>query len=309
MKSNVASQFALYFSPQLFTLITEIKEWSKLNKKPALLVGGAVRDLLLGKPVVDADIMVEHPAQSLVDFLVSRTKATAIFHERFLTYGLILPTGVKIDIVTAREELYVAPALLPKVKPSSIEKDFVRRDFTINAMACLLTPDHYGAIVDPLGGQHDLIDKCIRAIHEKSFIDDPTRIYRAARFASRYGFQVARDTESWIQKSLEEEFPALLSPARRRHEFDLILKEDQPEPCLTLLQNWNALRFIHIDWNQLSAKDFLVLNRKPDNSNKISLLTWRWVYWLKNFGSEKATKMMADLAFEKDQKKQIQALL
>jgi tRNA nucleotidyltransferase/poly(A) polymerase len=154
-----------------------------------------------------------------------------------------------------------------------------------------------------------LIDKCIRAIHEKSFIDDPTRIYRAARFASRYGFQVARDTESWIQKSLEEEFPALLSPARRRHEFDLILKEDQPEPCLTLLQNWNALRFIHIDWNQLSAKDFLVLNRKPDNSNKISLLTWRWVYWLKNFGSEKATKMMADLAFEKDQKKQIQALL
>ena len=158
------------------------------------LVGGTVRDILLGERGFDVDVAVEGDAialaQALADALGGRVRA----HRKFGTAVVIYGEGERVDVVTARTEFYDAPAALPTVEHASIREDLFRRDFTINAMAVSLRGADLGRLVDPFRGRRDLDAKTIRVLHNLSFIDDPTRIFRAIRYENRYGFRMDEHT-------------------------------------------------------------------------------------------------------------------
>ena len=274
------------------------------HKTQAVLVGGVIRDLLLNRPVVDADFMIEPPAAAVAHELARLTHARLTEHDRFQTFNLMFQGGRKIDLVTAREETYAAPAQLPKVKPSTIEKDLFRRDFTINAMACRLDEKRFGDVLDPFEGRTDMSRRLIRALHEKSFADDPTRLYRAARFAGRLGFAVEPKTRAWIAAAVHAGMPARLSATRRRHEFELILKDHRPTATLLLLKEWDALRFLHPDWSGVDVAA-IGLDGILAPDEKTSLLEARLIRWLRWWGPKRAQEMMTGLSFERSVKRTV----
>ncbi|MBV9080014.1 MAG: CCA tRNA nucleotidyltransferase [Elusimicrobia bacterium] len=267
----------------------------------AALVGGVVRDLMLERPILDADIMIEPPSSAVAEELARRIGGRLTPHAPFLTYNLHLPDGRKIDLVTAREENYPKPAVLPVVRPATFEKDLKRRDFGINAIVCLLGKSE-GTIFDPLNGRADMEKRIVRALHEKSFIDDPTRIYRAARFAGRLGFSVEPATEQWILSAIRDKGPERLSPVRRRHEFEMVLKEPSPGAALKILQRWKALDFLGEGWNAapVDAVDF---GAAPQDGS--DALARRLTAWLLPFGKDAAGRMMNALQFERTMKKNV----
>jgi tRNA nucleotidyltransferase (CCA-adding enzyme) len=224
-------------------------------------VGGLVRDLLLGQPIVDVDMVIEGDATALANRLARQLGGRVIAHRRFGTAKWILSEQVwahvtdhvlsknvlppSIDFVTARTEFYTHPTALPQVAQSSIKQDLHRRDFTINTLAIRLDPDHWGELLDFYGGEADLEQGVIRVLHSLSFIDDPTRILRAARLESRLGFHLDPRSEQLIADAL----PLLkrVSGDRIRHELELIFREDEPELALCRLDELNALSRIHPD--------------------------------------------------------------
>jgi tRNA nucleotidyltransferase (CCA-adding enzyme) len=147
-------------------------------------------------------------------------------------------------VVTARRERYESPAALPLVEPSTIEDDLFRRDFTINAMAVALTGESEGTLVDPYDGRSDLEAKTIRVLHDGSFVDDPTRIFRALRYASRYGFELDEHTEALAREAIDEGLVGRLSGARLREELILLLDEPQAERSLAALERLGLDRAI-----------------------------------------------------------------
>src|SRR5213078_4013002 len=183
------------------------------------LVGGTVRDILLGERSFDVDIAVEGDAiavaQALADALGGRVRA----HEKFGTAVVLYGDGERVDVVTARTEFYDAPAALPSVEHASIREDLFRRDFTINAMAVSLKGADLGRLVDPFGGRRDLGAKTIRVLHNLSFIDDPTRIFRAIRYENRYGFRMDEHTQRLARGCIEMGLVGDLSSARLRDEL------------------------------------------------------------------------------------------
>jgi tRNA nucleotidyltransferase (CCA-adding enzyme) len=209
------------------------------------LVGGTVRDILLGERSFDVDIAVEGDAiglaQGLADALGGRVRA----HEKFGTAVVVYGDGERVDVVTARTEFYDAPAALPAVEHASIREDLFRRDFTINAMAVSLKGDDYGRLVDPFGGRADLEDKRIRVLHNLSFIDDPTRIFRAIRYENRYGFRMDDHTVRLARGTIEMGLVGDLSSARLRDELVALLEEGQVEHSILRLAEIGADKAIH----------------------------------------------------------------
>jgi tRNA nucleotidyltransferase (CCA-adding enzyme) len=224
-------------------------------------VGGLVRDLLLGQAIFDLDMVIEGDAIALAERLSRTLGGRVTAHRRFGTAKWMLSEGVwakvtdevargdelppSIDFVTARTEFYTHPTALPQVEQSSIKQDLHRRDFTINTLAIRLDPDHWGELLDFYGGEEDLEEGVIRVLHSLSFIDDPTRILRAARLESRLGFHLDPRSEELIDDAL----PLLkrVSGDRIRHELELIFREDEPERALRRLEELGALGRIHPD--------------------------------------------------------------
>src|SRR3954453_17860618 len=151
------------------------------------LVGGAVRDLLLGEPGFDVDLAVEGDGQAFARALAAELGGRATTHDALGTARVEYGDGEHAAVGPARRERYESPAALPLVEPSTIEDDLFRRDFTINAMDVALTGESEGTLVDPFEGRRDLEAKTVRVLHDGSFVDDPTRIFRALRYAGRYG--------------------------------------------------------------------------------------------------------------------------
>jgi tRNA nucleotidyltransferase (CCA-adding enzyme) len=209
------------------------------------LVGGTVRDILLGERGFDVDIAVEGNAialaQALADALDGRVRA----HEKFGTAVVVYGEGERVDVVTARTEFYDAPAALPAVEHASIREDLFRRDFTINAMAVSLKGDDYGRLVDPFGGRSDLDAKRIRVLHNLSFIDDPTRIFRAIRYENRYGFRMDDHTARLARGTIEMGLVGDLSSARLRDELVALLEEGDVEHSILRLAELGADKAIH----------------------------------------------------------------
>jgi len=202
------------------------------------LVGGVVRDLLLGRTNLDLDLVVEGDAINLAQRLIQVYPGKIITHPRFNTAKLQWRKW-SVDLATARSETYAKPGALPSVKPGSLENDLSRRDFTINTMAVRLDPSHYGELIDLYGGMCDLEYKLIRILHEKSFTDDATRIWRGLRYEQRLNFRLEETT----LKLLKRDIPMLdtISGDRIRHEVELVLKEEFPEKVLCRAEELKVL--------------------------------------------------------------------
>ncbi|MEN0644193.1 CBS domain-containing protein [Alkalicoccobacillus gibsonii] len=216
---------AQHFDPTIFHLLVLVGESANEYGYKSYLVGGGVRDVLLGRSNEDVDIVIEGNAIEFGEKLVATHGGCTKAHQSFGTTTWTTPSGIKVDLATARSEHYEQPALLPEVSPSSIREDLSRRDFTINAMAISLHPDTFGELLDHFQGQRDLKNGHIRILHSLSFIEDPTRIFRAVRFANRFTYQLHPETET-LAKGAKSSLLGL-SASRVMHELDLMQQEDQ----------------------------------------------------------------------------------
>ena len=224
--------------------LRQVQKLAGDSSLPAYLVGGPVRDLLLGAPVNDLDISVVGSAPSLAHKLANTLGGRLTVHPRFRTAALWLPGNISVDLVTARRETYSRPGALPDVAPSSIADDLSRRDFTINAMAIPLCGDDRD-LVDPCNGRADLKAGLIRTLHPQSFQDDPTRIFRAVRYEQRFGFRIDDSTLTDLQSALHGGAVATLSGPRIDRELRRIIREPAPLPALRRATSLGALAAIH----------------------------------------------------------------
>lgn len=246
------------FSETLLALMRRISREAHAMGFVPYFVGGLVRDLLLGGDIVDVDLVIEGDGIALARRLAADLGGRVTVHKRFGTAKWLLSPNVwqqvagrvpqadlpsSVDFASARTEFYTHPTALPQVERSSIKQDLHRRDFTINTLAIRLDPDHWGELVDFYGGEADLQDKIIRVLHSLSFVDDPTRMLRAARLESRLGFHLDPRSEELIGDAL----PLLkrVSGARIRHELEQLFAEPEPEGALCRLDELGILAHIH----------------------------------------------------------------
>ncbi len=202
-------------------------------KIPAYIVGGPVRDKLLGIKNIDRDFVVEGDGIKFAQILNKTFKGKLTTYKAFGTATIDIK-GKRIDIVSARKESYEYPAAYPAVEPGTIKDDLFRRDFTINAMAIAINKRNSGKLVDFYGGREDLKKGIIRVLHDKSFMDDPTRIFRAVRFSVRFGFKIEPGTKNLIKEAISDGFLGEVNAGRIRKEIELFLKEKNPKKCLDM---------------------------------------------------------------------------
>jgi len=229
---------------QLLQTIGEVADEARCN---AFAVGGFVRDLLLKKRNLDLDIVVEGDGIEFAKRLAGRLGGRYRTHERFSTAMVLLPNGFKIDIATARLEYYEYPAALPTVELSSIKLDLYRRDFTINAMAIQLNPSHFGTLIDFFNCQNDVKQKEIKVLHNLSFVEDPSRIFRAVRFEKRMNFTIAPHTARLIRNAVKMKLFGKAADIRFFTEIKLIFSEENPIPAIQRLAEFDLFQFLWPD--------------------------------------------------------------
>ncbi len=238
--------------PWVQQLLARVPRVAERQNVSVYLVGGMVRDLLLGRTNEDVDLVVEGDGIAFAAALADEVGGRSHPHTPFLTAVVTLADGHRVDVASARTEFYRTPAALPEVATSLIRQDLYRRDFTINSLAVILSGDRLGELVDFFGGRKDLHRKEIRVLHSLSFIDDPTRAIRAVRYSRRLGFSIAPDTRNLISTAIREGVFDRLSGQRLRRELQLILDEPHPTPSLALLSELGLLPAISRDlvWNE-----------------------------------------------------------
>ncbi len=243
---NLAHQIEQYLPGSLLELVKDINAQAAGRGERVYLVGGIVRDLLLGVPSLrsgsglrfDLDLVVTGDAVKLARQVAATSRAKLLAHHRFCTAKLRYDSFT-LDLATARKETYDKPGALPTVTPGILKDDLIRRDFSINAMAISLAADDYGELIDPHQGRNDLEDRLIRVLHSGSFSDDATRILRAVRYEQRLDFELEAQTAQLLKQNI----PMLdtISGDRIRHELELIFKEEQPEFVIRRLDELGAL--------------------------------------------------------------------
>ncbi len=257
---NLSDRLESFLTPDSLALIRLVRTEAERVDFPLYIVGGSVRDLLLGRVIKDFDLTVEGDAAQLAEIVLRKYAGKVVFHSRFgtatwtldettykrLNVPMLGPADFPsvLDFISARSETYSQSGALPTIKRSTIDDDLRRRDFTINAMALRLDGMHWGQLHDPLGGQTDLEERLIRVLHSKSFIDDPTRMLRAVRYAERYGFEIERETLNLINNAARDVL-SHLSGERLRHEFDLMFEESNPSSRLHRLAELDLLKPIY----------------------------------------------------------------
>jgi tRNA nucleotidyltransferase (CCA-adding enzyme) len=209
------------------------------------LVGGAVRDVLMGEPNFDVDIAVEGDGIALGQALARELGGRVVPHEKFGTAIVLYGNAGRVDVATARTEFYDHPGALPTVEQASIRQDLYRRDFTINAMAVSLKGADFGRLVDYFGGHRDLAGGVVRVLHNLSFIDDPTRIFRAVRYETRYGFRMDAHTFGLAKACVEMDLVGELSSARVRDELQALLSEERAAESVRRMAELGIDRAIH----------------------------------------------------------------
>ncbi len=280
--------------PQI-ALIKVVAEVASTVNYALFIVGGFVRDLLLEKPSIDFDLVVEGDAISLARAIYKRYGGRITSHSKFKTAKWMIdkqsPTLLNdlnrfgngeikslihvpdaLDFVTARTEFYPHPTALPLVEPGSIKLDLHRRDFTINTLALRLDGTYYGELYDYWGGLSDLRKGLVRVLHSLSFVDDPTRILRAVRFEQRFHFQIENRTMQLLLEA--KDLLGRISGDRVRHELELIFIEDNACNMLTRLSELGILNVLHRDliwdkWAEVQSKKIgqeIVINGLDVNS-------------------------------------------
>jgi tRNA nucleotidyltransferase (CCA-adding enzyme) len=231
--------------PKTLSLLRKIGQLADERGESAYAVGGFVRDLFLKHPGADIDITVEGDGLLFAEKLARLTGSEVEAFTRFGTSIVVVPGFGKVDVATARTESYQSPGALPSVKKSGIVQDLYRRDFTLNAMALSLSPGYFLQLLDPFGGLEDLRKGRIRALHEKSFIDDPTRIFRAVRFEQRFQERIEERTQKWLRSAVRGNYIRRVSGERLRNELRLIFQEPHPERAVWRLDELGVLSHIH----------------------------------------------------------------
>jgi tRNA nucleotidyltransferase (CCA-adding enzyme) len=278
---------------------------------PLYIVGGAVRDLILGRSLNDFDLTVEGDAIALARGLTRKHGGGVTAHVKFGTAKWSLPNHLKpfgiaqgkldagahgtLDLISARSETYKHPGALPTVALGTIEDDLRRRDFTINAMAVRLDGVHLGELRDDLNGRKNLQNGLIRVLHPRSFIDDPTRMYRAVRYEVRYGFRLAEDTLALIPEA--RAFVEKLSPQRIRHELDLILDEPNAVTMLKRLDELDLLTCIHPALGNFNQSN--LVTAKVDDP-VLQTRNSRWLLWLMHLTDQEIEFINDRLHFRSD---------
>jgi tRNA nucleotidyltransferase (CCA-adding enzyme) len=244
---NLARRIEQYLPQPLLELVQDISAQAAKQKQRVYLVGGVVRDLLLGGPSLcsgfhfDLDLVVEGDAVKLAQQVAEDSHAKLLVHHRFGTAKLRYE-NFTLDLATARKETYAKAGALPAVTSGTLEDDLIRRDFSINAMAISLAANDYGELVDPYQGKNDLEHRLIRILHPGSFSDDATRILRAIRYEQRLGFELETQTAQLLKRDIL--MLDTISGDRIRHELELIFKEKQPELVIKRLDDLGVLHRI-----------------------------------------------------------------
>jgi tRNA nucleotidyltransferase (CCA-adding enzyme) len=274
--ANITQKIEKSLNLECLALIRHIGQLSNKLNYSVYLVGGTVRDVLLNRPNVDIDLVVEGDAIALTRSLVKALGGKSKTHPRFGTANLSLDSQ-NIDLVTARSETYEKPGALPVIKPGTLESDLTRRDFTINSMAASINTADFGEMIDYHGGLDDLKSGLIRVLHPKSFTDDATRILRAVRYEQRLGFKIEPDTEGWLVRDL----PMIdtISGDRIRHEIELMFKESFPTKALKRADELGVLKPLSpsLDVNEWLKNKLDKVHEQGTNgklTSSIALLTY-----------------------------------
>ena len=285
-------------------LLSNIAAQAAAMDMPCYIVGGFVRDLLLGQPVNDLDVIVEGDAIKFGKSLVKAFDGKLTFHDKFHTAIWHLPSTFNLqpptlDLITARKETYLMPGALPTVTPSTIEDDLRRRDFTINSMAIRIDGDHFGELLDPLNGQADLEEGLIRVLHLHSFIDDPTRIFRAIRYEARYSFNLEPSTLNLINPESFEVIPRL-SGERIRHELDLIFEEENSSQMILRAGELGLFRMIHPKLPLFNPEYSYFLEMDPTLDIPTSKTEMGYMLWLMDLTEDEILSIGQRLSFTSD---------
>jgi tRNA nucleotidyltransferase (CCA-adding enzyme) len=302
-------------------LLRLVAQEATARRLPLYAVGGFARDLSLERRVRDFDLVVEGDAIPFARSLARKHGGRVTAHEKFRTATWFLPPqstseagkSEALDLISARSETYEHPAALPTVKMGTLTDDLRRRDFTINALAIRLDGEHFGEMRDDLDGMADLERGLIRVLHPHSFIDDPTRIFRAVRYAQRYGFEIAPETLALMPEA--SRFVDKLSPERLRHELDLIFEEEDSVPMLAQLAGMRVFQHIQpvLPWDdgmlarfEKTCTDFshtrrAVLSQVERNRD------CRWMVWLMGLLAKEIRALAKRLHFTADLSKKVLA--
>lgn len=252
LTSDIRSALEARLPAKRLERLGQVQRLAAQMRLPTYLVGGGVRDLLLGREPGDFDFAVEAtgprsgplPGPRLARGLARAHGGEVTIHGTFGTATWFDPQGAALDFATARTEQYPQPGALPAVAPaSSILDDLGRRDFTINTLALRVDGEHLGELIDAYHGQADLESRLVRVLHPRSFVDDPTRLFRAVRYAQRLDFALAGDTEALIPEALV--VIDALSGERVRHELELVFREKDAPASLVWLDALGVLQAVH----------------------------------------------------------------
>ena len=249
---NLADKIEKTLPVELAALTKQAAAIAAGKNLPLYLVGGIVRDLLMWQTNFDLDLVVEGDAIGIAKEIAEKVGGKLAIHNMFNTAKIILGKWT-IDIAMARTETYARPGALPVITPGTLKTDLFRRDFTVNAMAICLNTENYGELIDLYDGLNDLKKKYIRILHEKSFMDDATRIWRAVRYEQRLGFQIEPGTLKLLKRDVVQLKTA--GGCRLRRELELVLKEKEPEKTLVRADKLGALKEFH---PSLKADEWLV---------------------------------------------------
>lgn len=248
---------------EMAELINKIGDLGDLLRVRVFVVGGFVRDLILGQTSPDIDISVEGNGIEFAQEFYKRFGNKIKIHEKFQT-AAIRCGNFKIDIVTARSEYYEHFGALPTVQKADIKSDLLRRDFSINSIAILINKKSFGQILDPVGGQKDLQAGIIRVLYNMSFMDDPTRIFRAVKFEQRYKFGIAQETLNLINEAVKSNVFNFISKERIANELNLIFNEDSKMSILKRLVQLdvfrNLIENLRIDENSMIKWNDIYMN-------------------------------------------------
>ncbi len=283
---NVSELLKGALPENLYNLVRKIGEIADRENLNAYIVGGFVRDLVLGRKNYDVDIVVEGDATLFAKQVAKELGAKVHTFDRFKTATLVFSDGTRIDMASARTEVYRAPGAFPEVDMAPLKKDLFRRDFTINTLAVKINSSEFGRLIDFFGGLKDIKDRKIRVLHSLSFVEDPTRILRALRFATRYRFDLGRHTEKLLKMAVERKLFKTVEGQRIYHELKQIMLEENPLRVLLKLDRYKILKelFPGLNWNR-QKKDLFERVRKLINWHKLTFPGSETDYHLVYFGA------------------------
>jgi tRNA nucleotidyltransferase (CCA-adding enzyme) len=295
------------------------RAWSELvarigevaGDRPLYLVGGSVRDLLLGISNLDVDIVVEGDGIALAEEVAQAIPGTELtVHRKFGTARLLFTDGRKVDVATARTEFYTHPAALPTVEFSSIKQDLFRRDFSVNALALRLNASHFGELLDFFGSRADLERATLRVLHNLSFIEDPTRLLRGVRFEQQLGFRLEPQTEAFARYAMRTGRFDGMGGDRVKRELKRILALPVPLPAALRLTELNGWRLVHRDlhpdettWHLFARARHLYRGMGPE-VEPMRWLTYMTIL-LRGLPRETAAAVLTKLSLQKDEQQEV----